>query len=145
MDATKAAQSREEGFTPRSPLLLHHVALGARDVEHVAAFYREVFGLKEVARHLQAGSALRSIWLDLGGAVLMVEHCMGQTPLVQSHAPGPFLLAFSLAAQQLPAFEAALVRWGVVLEASTQHSRYFRDPEGNRVALSDHPLAGVRA
>ena len=122
---------------------LHHVALGARDVERVAAFYRQVFGLREVARHLAPDGAVRSIWLDLGGAVLMIEHSVEAPRAVHGVGAGPFLLAFAAPAESEDELAAALAPWGAHLEARTAHSRYFRDPEGNRVALSDHPLQGI--
>ena len=43
----------------------HHLALGARDLERVAAFYRDLLGLPEVSRHREPGGRLRSIWLIL--------------------------------------------------------------------------------
>jgi catechol 2,3-dioxygenase-like lactoylglutathione lyase family enzyme len=105
---------------------LHHVALGARDVERVAAWYRDALGLAETARHLHADGSLRSIWLDMGGPLLMIE---------RSETPGPFLLAFRCDVGERAALEAAL---GAV-EARTAFTSYARDPEGGRVAVSHHP------
>src|SRR5437016_3888087 len=53
--------------------VLHHLALGTRDVERLARFYIDVLELREVTRHLHADGSLRSVWLDLGGALLMIE------------------------------------------------------------------------
>ena len=47
-----------------APQGFHHVAIQARDVEQVAAFYREVLGLPEVARHHFDDGRLRSVWLS---------------------------------------------------------------------------------
>ena len=119
---------------------LHHVALGARDVERVAAFYRDLLGLPEVARHLGADGSLRSVWLDLDGTVLMIERS-GESPRrVAGVGCGPFLLALALTPEECAACERSLASAGVPIEARTEHSRYFRDPEGNRVAVSSHPL-----
>jgi catechol 2,3-dioxygenase-like lactoylglutathione lyase family enzyme len=143
------------------------VALGAADVERVADFYREVFGLPEVMRHFEDSGRLRSIWLALApgasarlsssaerpdpGAprasppLLMIERT--EAPLrAASNAElavgaGPFLLAFAVAPQDLAALEAAAERRGAAVEARTAFSSYFRDPEGNRVALSHYPEA----
>lgn len=130
---------------PSTPLsaALHHIALGARDVERVAAFYREVLGLPEQQRHLADDGSLRSVWLQLSAeATLMIEKTdrhqnpppFGVTP------PGPFLLAFRIDESELRAFEARLVAEGSPIEGRTAHSSYARDPEGNRIAISFYPL-----
>jgi catechol 2,3-dioxygenase-like lactoylglutathione lyase family enzyme len=119
---------------------LHHVALGARDVERVAAFYRDRLGLPEVVRHHGAGGALRSVWLDLGGPVLMIERTAAPLRLVNGVGSGPFLLALALTPAECEACEQSLAAVGILVESRTEHTRYFRDPEGNRVAVSSHPL-----
>jgi catechol 2,3-dioxygenase-like lactoylglutathione lyase family enzyme len=117
---------------------LHHLALGAADVELVAAFYREIFGLAELARHQEADGALRSIWLDLGGSLLMVERSTEPERRVDL-GRGPFLLAFRVEPAARASFERALEQRGTALESRTSYSSYFRDPEGNRVAVSHYP------
>jgi catechol 2,3-dioxygenase-like lactoylglutathione lyase family enzyme len=54
---------------------LHHVAIQVRDLERVAAFYREVLGLRVLRRWpAPDGIGARSYWLDAGdGAFLAVE------------------------------------------------------------------------
>ncbi|HWR98923.1 MAG TPA: VOC family protein [Candidatus Methanoperedens sp.] len=119
---------------------LHHIALGARDVERVAAFYRDLLGLPEVARHLAPDGSLRSVWLDLGGPVLMVERT-GEPPRpVAGVGVGPFLLALALSPAECEACELTLAAAGVPVESRTEHTRYFRDPEGSRVAVSSYTL-----
>lgn len=118
---------------------VHHIALGARDVEGVARFYREVFGLPEVARHRTEGGALRSIWLESGATLLMIELSEAAPRVVAGVASGPFLIAFSVEASERAALEGALARAGSVVELRTEHSSYARDPEGNRVAISHYP------
>ena len=34
-----------------------------------------------------------------------------------------------------------LARAGIPLDDRTEHTLYFRDPDGHRVAVSDHPLS----
>lgn len=116
-------------------LRLHHLALGARDVSRVAAFYREVLGLPELARHHHDDGRLRSVWLDLGGAALMIEQTAEQERRVDGVGAGLFLLAL----QVTPAMRAQLCD-RMPEEARTEHTSYFRDPEGNRVAVSHYPL-----
>lgn len=118
---------------------LHHVALGARDVAGVAAFYRDVLGLAEVARHDDADGRLRSIWLDLGGAVLMVERTGRVRPRVEGIDAGAFLLAVR-APDGRDAAERRLSAFGRAIEDRSEFTTYARDPEGNRVAVSEYPL-----
>jgi catechol 2,3-dioxygenase-like lactoylglutathione lyase family enzyme len=121
---------------------LHHVALGARDPDLVAAFYRDRLGLREVARHHEPGGRLRSVWLDLGGPVLMIE-AAGEPPrLVHDLGTcvGPFLLALGCPPGERDARERSLAASGILVESRTAHTIYFRDPEGNRVGLSSYPF-----
>jgi catechol 2,3-dioxygenase-like lactoylglutathione lyase family enzyme len=119
---------------------LHHVALGARDVERVAAFYRDVLGLAELTRHHTPSGELRSIWLDLGSAVLMVEHTDDAPRRVDGVGSGLFLLAVRVRPEERLVLEQRLAAAGASIETRTEHSSYARDPEGNRFALSHHPL-----
>ena len=123
---------------------LHHVALGARDVERVAAFYRDLLGLPEIARHAEPDGALRSVWLDLGGPVLMIERTMEPPQSVAGTGAGPFLLALAFTPAGCEACERALAAVGVPVESRTEHTRYFRDPEGNRIAVSLIPTSQHR-
>lgn len=119
---------------------LHHIALGARDLELVAAFYRDRLGLREIGRHRGSGGQVRSIWLDLGGPILMIE-LAGESPRrVRGVGAGPFLLAFAKPPSERDALETALAEAGFPVELRTEHTSYLRDPEGNRVAISSYPL-----
>ncbi len=122
---------------------LHHLALGVSDLSRVAAFYREELGLEEVARHADTSGTLRSIWLALGDGVLMLERTEAPPLHVEGIGRGPFLLALAVTSDERAALEATLAARGHAIESRTAHTSYLRDPEGNRVALSDYPLPGV--
>lgn len=122
---------------------LHHVAIGARDVDRVAGFYRDLVGLPELARHREDDGTLRSVWLALGGAILMVERTVEEPRNVHGVAAGPFLLAFAVDRGGRDALELRLSRAGRAVESRTEHTIYFRDPEGNRVAASSRPCRGT--
>jgi glyoxylase I family protein len=122
---------------------LHHLALGARDVERVAAFYRDVLGLNEIARYHRGDGTLRSIWLDLGGATLMIEATAEAPRRVEGVGAGPFLLALRVPASHRIELERALEAAGSAIESRTDYTSYARDPEGNRVAISSHPVAAA--
>ncbi len=119
---------------------LHHVALGARDPDRLATFYRDVLGLPEVTRHFD-GDELRSVWLSLGGAVLMIERIDPQTSTAPvTMAPGLFLLAVRIEEHERDGWLTRLAEAGAPVEDSTAYTSYTRDPEGNRVAVSFYPL-----
>jgi len=120
--------------------VLHHLALGTRDVERLARFYIDVLELHEVTRHLHADGSLRSIWLDLGGALLMIEPTLEPPRIVLGIGAGPFLIALRVSAEQRPAFEARLESAGSVVESRSEFTSYARDPDGNRIAISALPL-----
>lgn len=118
---------------------LHHLALGARDVGELAAFYRDVFSLEELERYTYPDGRLRSIWLDMEGPILMIEHTDEAPRSVRGVGSGPFLLAFEVSPDKTDAFIQSLDKRGIEVEDSTEYTSYFRDSEGNRVAVSHYP------
>ena len=120
--------------------VLHHLAIGTRDVDRLARFYIDVLELREVTRHLHADGTLRSVWLDLGGAVLMIEPTDEPPRTVSGVGAGPFLIAVAVLPEQRGEFEARLELSGSVVESRSEFSSYARDPDGNRIALSAYPL-----
>jgi len=123
---------------------LHHLALGARDVETVAAFYRDLLGLPEIERHRSPDGQVRSVWLDLGGAILMIERTHAALCPVEGVGAGPFLLAFCADRGDRERLEPSLASAGFPVESRTEQTIYLRDPEGNRVGISSYPLADGR-
>ena len=121
---------------------LHHIALGARDPERLAAFYRDTLGLPQLTQHLADDGVVRSVWLDLGGAILMIERIPIETaPVPQTDDdkhPGPFLIAVRVAADERKEWCARLEAAGAPVESETAWTSYVRDPEGNRVAVSSY-------
>ncbi len=123
----------------------HHVAIQARDVEGLAAFYREVFGRREQRRWNDDSGALRSIWLACGDGFLAIERA-GEGPLpseqpFRTPAPGIHVFALGIAWSDRVAVERELTAAKVVIEHRTQWSLFVRDPEGNRIALTHYPEA----
>jgi glyoxylase I family protein len=122
---------------------LHHLALGARNVEQLAAFYSMAFGLREVSRHRGADGALRSVWLGLEGAVIMIEHTTQRRETAHDTSAGLFLIAFRIDPSERVDFESRLAAHACPVQSRTEHTSYFRDPEGNRFAISSYPLRAL--
>lgn len=125
-----------------APQGFHHVAIFARDVEQVAAFYREVLGLPEVARHHFDDGRLRSVWLSARAGGDAQAGFFAVELAADGQAGGT--LGFSMVALRIDpgareATEAALTRRGLPIEKRTGFTLYVRDPEGNLVGLSHHP------
>jgi glyoxylase I family protein len=118
---------------------LHHIAVGSPDVARLAAFYRDLFGLKELARHLDTDGSLRSIWLDLGGSILMIEHTHEGARWVSGIGAGPFLLAFRVSPAERQRLEGELTSRGHGIDGRTAFTSYCRDIDGNRIGLSHYP------
>lgn len=121
----------------------HHLAIQVNDLERAAAFYRGVLGLEEQARHHRQDGALRSIWLRVpGGGFLALEACAGPLPRdgFYRDTPGFHLLALGIDAAARPAIERELERLGIPIVHRTRWTLYIRDPEGNRIGLSHHPV-----
>jgi catechol 2,3-dioxygenase-like lactoylglutathione lyase family enzyme len=106
---------------------IHHVALRTRDLPRLEQFYAGVLGLRVVRRDDERGS----VWLalDAGGAVLMLERAGADEPEVPAGTRD--LVAFAVDDKEA-------WRRRVAVEAETEHTLYFRDPDGRRVAVSSY-------
>lgn len=120
---------------------LHHLALGSSRVEPLAEFYRDLFDLPEVARHHDQDGALRSIWLDLGGAWLMIERSEQAAGAVNGVGSGLFLFSLRVSLAERARLERLLEQRGHAIESRTVFTSYARDPDGNRFAFSHYPEA----
>jgi catechol-2,3-dioxygenase len=98
------------------------------DLQRLEAFYAGTLGLTILRRDESRGS----VWLDAGGAVLMLERASEREP--GPPAGSQELLAFAL---DEPATRESW-RAKLAVEAETEHTLYFRDPDGRRVALSTY-------
>ena len=106
---------------------IHHVALRTRDLARLEQFYASTLGLRVMRRDDARGS----VWLDAGGTVLMLERAGADEPGVPAGTKD--LVAFAVDDKET-------WRGRVAVEAETEHTLYFRDPDGRRVAVSSYPL-----
>ena len=112
---------------------LHHLALRTPDVSALVQFYQSWFGFA-VLRDARP----RAVWLGLAGqSVLMIEQREPGEPGVP--AGSMELVAFHAQAEARAQLRGRLQAHGL-LEAETEHTLYFRDPDGRRVAISSYPL-----
>jgi catechol 2,3-dioxygenase-like lactoylglutathione lyase family enzyme len=118
---------------------LHHLALGATDVERVAGFYMQVLRLREQKRSSYPDGRLRAIWLGLNPGLLMVEHTIAPPREIDGVGFGPFLIAIGWP-EGLTHAVKQLDQYGITIESRSEFTLYFRDPEANRVAISVYPL-----
>ncbi|HLK36973.1 MAG TPA: VOC family protein [Polyangiaceae bacterium] len=113
--------------------MVHHIAFRSGDVARLERFYGETLGL----RVLRRDDARGSVWLDAGGTLVMLEKAGAGEPPVP---PGSLdLVAF--AADDKEVWRARLQKAAVRVEAETDHTLYFRDPDGRRVAVSTYVRA----
>jgi glyoxylase I family protein len=117
---------------------IHHLAVHARaaGVEKVAAFYRNVVGLPELARNLHPDGKLRSIWLSLNRSA---DPSAGFLAVEDGDDFGPGMFALKIHAADRASLLACLGRHGIEVEKQTRWTVYVADPAGNHVAFSHHP------
>jgi len=122
---------------------IHHVALQVTDLERARSFYAGLLGFAVTREQAHA------LWLDAGGAVVMLERCAGSDDEAAaadartwaSPRAGPFVVAFSIAPHERVSLRARLVDAGVVIDHESAFSLYVRDPFGARLAFSHYPHA----
>lgn len=114
-------------------------------MDGLARFYRDVLELPEVRRHEHADGSLRSVWLDLGGPVLMIELTEELPRRVVGVGAGPFLIALAASREGQARLEAKLSAAGLPIESRSEWTLYARDPDGNRIALSAYPSSSLAA
>ena len=114
-------------------MALHHLALRSPDPATLAAYYQRVLGLVELRRSTD-DTGLYSVWLDLGGTILMVER--GHARTADQGWDGMYLVAHPGSG---PAWSARLEGCCTPIEGRTAFTLYARDPEGNRFGVSSFP------
>ncbi len=117
------------------------------DLDAAERFYGDVLGMEFVSR--RAG---RHVFWRCGPQMLLlfdpreVRRADSDTP--HHGAQGPGHVAFAVADDQIPAWEAHLTRHGVAIERQVQwpqggRSLYFRDPAGNSLELASPRIWGL--
>jgi glyoxylase I family protein len=120
----------------RVSLTIHHLALRVADPLASAEFYRDVLGLPEVRRFPLPDGRLRSVWLRVGAALLMLER---EIKVSAAALGSGHVLVFQVPA--LGPWETRLAEKGVAVVERTELTVYFQDPDGHRVGLSVYELS----
>ena len=117
---------------------LGHVVLKVRSLDLSVPFYRDVLGLREVARY-----GGRMVFFSLGSNHhdLALAEVGPQAPLPNPAGVGLYHVAFKVgdSLQELRDFKAHLERQGVAILGMSDHrvsqSLYIRDPDGIEIEL----------
>jgi catechol 2,3-dioxygenase-like lactoylglutathione lyase family enzyme len=111
---------------------VHHLAFRTGDLERLERFFVDALGLAVLRRN-----EARSVWLDAGGTIVMLEmRDAGEPALVEGTKE---LAAFAVDPDTRAFYTDRLARVGVPIEASTDFTLYVRDPDGRRIGLSSYP------
>lgn len=118
---------------------VHHIAFRTFDIDRCVSFYRDVLGLPQRSVHYFEDRSLRSVWLQAGATVVMIEQARAGEPLPPAGTLD--LVAFAIDPDARERFRERFARAGIAIEAETAHTLYVRDPDGRRIGLSCHPLS----
>ena len=114
---------------------IHHVAFRTRDLARLEAFYGKL-GF-DVARRQE-----HSVWLRAGDAVLMLERAAESE---STNGPTTRELVAFATTDALDTTKERLRNAGIVVEAETKFTVYFRDPDGRRLGISRFDLGSVHS
>ena len=121
------------------------------DLDRASRFYEETFGL----RRIESDDRFRAY--SVGGRSVLLLFKRGASNRVSElpegklgphDGSGPLHLAFSISAEDLPAWEKLLVERGIAIETRIQWPRggrsiYFRDPDNHSVELATPGLWSI--
>jgi glyoxylase I family protein len=121
---------------------IHHLALRTRRLAELVRFYGRTLGLRRL-RTSRASGRVRSVWLEMGDAILMIERAESSEPRIPRGSLE--LLAFAVSPTEHARLRSRLERSGIPLDGEpTPFTSYVRDPDGRRVGIS-HFVPAFRA
>ena len=133
----------------RQPIALNHIAIKSKQVEVLSDFYRRVLELP-LLKTFKDENGLRSIWLSLGTSILMLERSDYDEDKASTRTgffvdkPGYHLLAFTVSIEKQSVLRASLHDLEIKIEHESEYTIYFRDPDGNRIGLSNLDVSSVK-
>jgi catechol 2,3-dioxygenase-like lactoylglutathione lyase family enzyme len=113
---------------------IHHLAFRTRKLARLVRFYQEVVRLELLRESKLPRGGIRSVWLEAGGTILMIERAEEREPRV---AKGSLdLVCFAVRDKKALARARTRVQRHVRIEGDTEWTFYFRDPDGRRLGIS---------
>lgn len=111
----------------KSPPLLHHVAIGTKNLSVMREFYLKLPGMEILREHYDEAGELRSTWyLMTHNIILMLEK--------KEKPKAPEALVFSCVGLK----DIELLN-ELALTEKTKYSVYYSDPDGNKIGYSTYP------
>ncbi|TGK07827.1 glyoxalase [Leptospira semungkisensis] len=109
--------------------MIHHIAISTEDPQRLKQFYEKIPGLVFEKDHFFKDGELRSSWFLAGNIRLMIE----KEPIKKA----PFALVFSASSPEER--KKIELDFGDILKEETDYTKYFLDPDGNRLGFSSYP------
>jgi catechol 2,3-dioxygenase-like lactoylglutathione lyase family enzyme len=113
---------------------VHHVAFRSKNLPRLIRFYRDVLGFRVVRTNKLERNKIRSVWLEMGAALLMLEAADTDEPEIPKGS-NEFL---GFRARSKAAVAKLKKRLGRRVEAETEFTIYFRDPDGRKIGVSTY-------
>lgn len=122
---------------------IHHIAIATEDPVRLASFYTGVLGLSTLGEFRNDGR-IRSVWLSTNdNTIVMLEKAGSADPAgprtMDEKRTGLHLLAFGIPPENRGMWKETLRGHKVNVEQESPYSIYFRDFDGNLLALSHYP------
>ncbi|PJZ76023.1 VOC family protein [Leptospira neocaledonica] len=109
--------------------MIHHIAISTKDPETLRTFYISIPGISFEKDHFYQDGRLRSSWLLAGIVRIMIER--------EEESKAPHALIFSATKKEERVKIDSL--FGDSFIERTDYTKYFKDPDGNRLGFSSYP------
>lgn len=109
--------------------MIHHIAISTQDPETLKKFYITIPGLSFEKDHFYQDGKLRSSWFLAGTVRIMIEK--------EEESKAPHALIFSAPKKEERAKIDSLFENSFI--EKTDYTKYFEDPDGNRLGFSSYP------
>ncbi|MCW7492627.1 VOC family protein [Leptospira sp. 2 VSF19] len=108
--------------------MIHHIAIGTANPSRLAEFYLKIPGSKKIKEFHYESGILRSVWIEFGSILVMLEEGENKSPRA---------LVFSYQEFEKSKWTQFLKQTKV--QSRTEYTVYFLDPDGNLLGASSYP------
>jgi catechol 2,3-dioxygenase-like lactoylglutathione lyase family enzyme len=111
---------------------MHHLAIATKNLHRLKEFYDSIPCLQWTRDHWDESGELRSVWYEIlpQKIILMLE----KKDILQ--APHALVFSVQTAGLSTQSLDSKKFLW----VAETDFTKYFLDPDGNRLGFSTYPL-----